>query len=408
MDILRLAAEALWERKTRSLLTMLMVAAGCSLMIALKGLTAGFSSFIDVQFAKLAPNILFVSSARDSNNSDYFANATPASKAILNDIVVRRMKSFVRVSEVIPTYQGLISLESRGRSIEATIFSVNPSRLQIIAPTMTLTSGSTIRANDPSAILLPKKLAEPVGKPPFAATGQTVKATYMSVAPETGKQIAITRSFVVSGIINDTGEPNIDNGVIMNLSAGNSLLQKNGKYDGLMIAAQSAEDVPLVEQQIRKLYGSQLGITTPSTILKTLSEFIDAFGSFTDSTSIVALMVGAVGIITTLYTSVTERTREIGTLKAIGARNRFVLTMFLAEAAVIGVAGASVGIGLGMIGGHVLIQQFAENRPDLIPVFLATDLLAVWILTVCLALLAGLYPAWRAARIPPMMALRRD
>ena len=119
-------------------------------------------------------------------------------------------------------------------------------------------------------------------------------------------------------------------------------------------------------------------------------------------------MVGAVGIITTLYTSVTERTREIGTLKAIGARNRFVLTMFLAEAAVIGVAGASVGIGLGMIGGHVLILQFAENRPDLIPVYLVSDLLAVWILTVCLALLAGLYPAWRAARIPPMMALRRD
>ncbi|TWU06096.1 ABC transporter permease [Stieleria varia] len=408
LDILRLATGALWERKTRTLLTVLMVAVGCSLMIALKGLTAGFTSFIDLQFAKLAPNILFVSSAQDSNNDAYFAKSAPAVKAILNDVVAKRIRSSAWVADVIPVYQGLISLESHGRTVESTVFSIDPTKLAVVAPTMTLTTGSKLRANDPSAILFPRRLAEPPGQPPFVATGQTVKATYSSVSPDTGHPTVITRSFVVSGLINDTGDPNIDRGIVMNHAASNRLLQKNGRYDGLLVVAVSADYVSSVEADLREMYGRDVGISTPRAVLQTLNEFIDAFGSFTDSTAIIALLVGAVGIITTLYTSVTERTREIGTLKALGADKRFVLAMFLTEASVIGVVGATAGVGLGIVGGYALIEQFAATRPDLVPVYRVEDLAWVWALTVILALLAGLYPAWRAARVPAITALRRD
>ena len=408
IDILRLALDSLWDRKTRTTLTILMVAAGCSLMIALKGMTAGFSSFIDVQFSKLAPNILFVTGASDSNNDAYFANSAPSAKSILNDVVVRRVESIPRVAQAIPIYQGLVTLESRGRSIDATIFAIDPSKLTVIAPTMTLTDGSVIRSNDPSAMLLPRKLAEPPGKPPLAAIGQTVQISYRSVSPDTGKPVVLSRSFVVTGLINDTGEPNIDNGIVINHAASRQLLQKSGRYDGLMVAAQSADSVPFVEEQLKLLYGSQLGISTPRSVLQTLNAFIDAFGSFTQSTSVIALMVGAVGIVTTLYTSVTERTREIGTIKALGAGNSFVLTMFLTEAMLIGVLGATCGAGLGILGGYALMARFASDRPELVPVFRAEDMAFVWIITVALSLVAGLYPAWRAARISPMMALRRD
>ena len=253
IDIVRLALDSLWDRKTRTILTVLMVAAGCSLMIALKGMTAGFSSFIDVQFSKLAPNILFVTGASDSNNDAYFANSAPSAKSILNDVVVRRVESIPRVAQAIPVYQGLVTLESRGRSIDATVFSLDPSKLNIIAPTMTLATGSVIRANDPSAVLLPRKLAEPPGKPPLAAIGQTVQISYRSISPDTGKTLVLSRSFVVTGIINDTGEPNVDNGIIINHAASRQLLQKSGRYDGLMVAAQSADSVPMVEEQLKLL-----------------------------------------------------------------------------------------------------------------------------------------------------------
>ena len=77
----------------------------------------------------------------------------------------------------------------------------------------------------------------------------------------------------------------------------------------------------------------------------------------------IALLVGAVGIITTLYTSVTERTKEIGTMKAIGAKSRFILTLFLTEALFIGLIGSTFGILSGIGGAYLLTSGFAPNVP---------------------------------------------
>jgi putative ABC transport system permease protein len=189
------------------------------------------------------------------------------------------------------------------------------------------------------------------------------------------------------------------------------MLEKANKYDALLVAAESGEFVEAVEDQIRRLYGNDIGITTPEAILETINEFIAGFSSFTTSIALVALLVGAVGIITTLYTSVTERIREIGTMKAIGAQNSFVLVLFLSEALTIGVIGATAGMGVGVIGGYVLIAGFASQDPasqNMTPVFLPQDMATVWGLSVGLSVLAGMYPAWRASRTAPIVALRRE
>ena len=87
-----------------------------------------------------------------------------------------------------------------------------------------------------------------------------------------------------------------------------------------------------MENEIRTIYGNDIGITTVQAILETVEEFIGGINSFLSSIAIVSLVVGAVGIITTLYTSVVERTREIGTLKALGASNLTILGLFVMEA----------------------------------------------------------------------------
>ena len=119
--------------------------------------------------------------------------------------------------------------------------------------------------------------------------------------------------------------------------------------------------------------------------------------------------MGAVGIITTLYTSVIERTREIGTLKAIGARDGYVLSLFLAEALLIGIFGATTGLLAGIVAGFGLSAGFSSgDQPGISPVYLASDLARVWAITVGLSFMAGLFPAFKASRLLPILALQRD
>jgi len=354
-----------------------------------------------------------VTSAQGEGGNDPFGGGPPpAPKITLNESVVGRIRSLPFVSDVIPSYQAGITLEAGGKKHDTTVFSIDPLKLYVISPTTELVEGSSIRQNDPSAILLAERVAQPPGEStPFAVVGQTIRVTYTFVDSDTGKQDKETRSFVVSGIMKATGNPTIDNAVVFNRIAGNQLLHKENKYDALLVAAESGDFVDTVEEQIRRLYGKDIGVTTPKAILETIQEFIGGFSSFTTSIALVALLVGAVGIITTLYTSVTERIREIGTMKAIGAQNSFILALFLSEALTIGILGASAGLGVGIGGGYVLTAGFAGQDPasaNLTPVFLPQDMMTVWGLSVGLAVLAGMYPAWRASKTAPIVALRRE
>jgi putative ABC transport system permease protein len=410
-QIFLLSFDALKERKVRSALTVLMVVVGSALMTALNGLGAGFGAFIDQQFSQLAPNILFVTSAQQSNQGPLGGGPPPAPKITLNEAVVSRIRSLPFVDDVIQSYQGQITLQSKGKSIDTTVFSIDPQKLYTIAPTLKFVEGSNIRQNDPSAILLSDKVANPSGdSTPFATVGQSIRVTYTFVNPDTGKQEEESKSFIVSGIMLRTGNPTIDNAVVFNRMSGDSLLNKAGKYDALLVAAEDGDHVKVVEQEIRKLYGNDIGITTPEAILETIQQFTSGFTSFILSIALVALLVGGVGIITTLYTSVMERIREIGTMKAIGAQNGFILSLFITEAMIIGIFGATLGMALGIAGGYVLVAGFARG-PDsagLLPVYLPTDLAYVWGLSVGLSILAGSYPAWKASRLPPIAALRRE
>jgi putative ABC transport system permease protein len=255
------------------------------------------------------------------------------------------------------------------------------------------------------------------------------------VDANTGKPEEDTKNFVVRGIMMPTGNPTIDGAVVINKDSGNSFLQKSGKFDSLFVAAQSSDFVDIVEKEIRQLYGNDIGITTVKAILKTIEQFTGGINAFLSSIAIVSLVVGAVGIITTLYTSVIERIKEIGTLKAIGAQNRNILTLFLIEALLIGIFGATFGLVAGIGMGYGLSAAFgsagnssstttdnegntgnniddskdttqSNNSSGLSPVYLVQDMVRVWIISVVLSLLAGLFPAWKASRYLPIEALR--
>lgn len=422
-EIYAVSFEALRDRKVRSALTILMVVVGATLMVALNGLTAGFGAFIERQFSNLATNVITLSSTQlgreggfggEGGEFGHGAASQPTTAITFNSAVVSNIKALYLVKDVIPAYTGRVTLASQGTTIGASVFSIDFSKLAVIAPTLQFTDGSIVQGNDPTAILVASGIANPDGRTtPLLVTGQSVKATYSFTDPYTGASKQEVRSFIVRGIIQQTGNNNIDRAVIISPDTANSLLRKNGIFDTLMVATQSANDVNAVQAEIKTIYGNNIGISTPQAQLQTRQQFQSGFSSFILAIALVALVVGAVGIVTSLYTSVNERVREIGTIKAIGALNRDILLIFLSEASIIGIIGATLGLVFGIGAGYILTNVFrfgpgAGGGQNISPVYLPTDLLYVWGLSVGLSLLAGIYPAWKASRLDPIVALRRE
>ena len=435
----RISFKALGDRKVRTSLTILMVIVGSSLMVTLNGIVAGLGQFATDVFGRLAPNILFVTSIPidgpgqrdDADNGDgpptfLGQGLIPVPAITLDQTVVDKLESLAGVSAVIPSYQARITIAVENRSQSASVLSVQPENLKIIAPTLEFTEGSTIDPKDESAIYLPSlivnnlwvsELSEEAaannddGSTAAITIGQRVNVTYTYIDLATASRQSQSEVFTVAGIMKPVGNPTIDRAVVFNLDAGNELLQKSGRYDSLFVAAESTDHVTQVEKEIRDLYGSDIGITTSKAIIQSIGEFTAGFGSVISSIALVALLVGSVGIVTTMYTSVTERTREIGVMKAIGARDRNVLALFLAEAAIIGIVGATIGLIVGVLGGYGVLSLFGSNllpSGEVTPHYPWSDLARVWAISLGLSVAAGLYPAWKASKLSPIVALRRE
>ena len=408
-DLFLLSFEALVDRKVRTLLTILMVVLGSSLVVVLNGLSAGQAAFLEKQFNTLAANVLFVGSGQRG-----FRDASAGNAIIINTVIVNKIKSLPLVSDVIPEYTGSVSIDSQGNTQRVSVTSLDPTKLTVELPNLEYVDGSTVKANDRSSAIVGDTIVNPPGAAnAFVSLGQTIRAT-ATYADSSGKSVTVTKNFVVTGILKPSGNTMIDRSVIINLDAGNDLLHKVNKYDQLIVAAATPDDVDTVQNEITGQFGKTLGATTPKAIIAVRQQAASGNAAFILMVGIIALVVGAVGIVTTLYNSVTERIREIGTMKAIGAQNSTILALFIVEASLIGLFGASLGMIIGIGGGYIMsiatTTSPAGGGPPvhIPPIFDPIDLIKVWLLSLTLSIVAGMYPAWKASKLSPMVALRRE
>ena len=161
---------------------------------------------------------------------------------VFNSEVVNRIKSLPYVQDVVPAYQGQLQLDSQGSIVNGQVLSTDPTKIYLIAPSMQLVPGSSIQANNPTGMLVGDGVANPPGKTtPFVTVGQTVKATSTFVNPNTGRTQQTSRSFVVTGVLQPTGNGQVDKVVFINTATGNSLFKKSGKYDEMVVLALSGD-----------------------------------------------------------------------------------------------------------------------------------------------------------------------
>jgi putative ABC transport system permease protein len=214
----------------------------------------------------------------------------------------------------------------------------------------------------------------------------------------------------VPSLLNSTGNPIIDNSIFIDINNGKAILQKKNDYDLLFITYNDIDKVESLVSQVQKYFNNQVTILNSLELVKNITKFIIGISTFISSIAIISLIVGSIGIIITIYTSVVERTREIGILKALGGTNRVILGMFLTESIFLGIIGAFFGIIFGFIGAYLLLNGFLYflNLPlSIHPVFNIIEISKIGIVVILLSIFSGLYPAYKGSKISPVNALSK-
>ncbi|MFX0065191.1 MAG: ABC transporter permease [Candidatus Hermodarchaeota archaeon] len=418
--------QALTDRKLRSTLTVTMVIIGVALLVAVNGLSSAITVYVDDQFQALGPTLLVVQPGAGGGIFGGFSlDEEEVPPITVKDI--EKITTIEGIKHVVPYIQSTARI-SRGSKEETTmVVGMDTRRLPLIFPQFEIVKGNYLESTDSYGIILSGGLAD-LNEGLFADVGESVKITYTDISAsisleDIGDIEETTKSFSVRGIAGETGWSMtiaIENTVYISLAAANQLFGRNQEYDGIYVLTEDPE----VNIQVEEAIEGQFDVTvlSPTAIAETMGLITGALGGFLDAIAIVSLGVAAVGIITTLWTSMMERVKEIGTLKALGYTKRQILVLFLNEALIIGVLGGIMGLLLGMIGGTILsavimegvVVGFGEAQYteaagfSLTPVFDPGTLVLFWAIAVVLSVIAGFYPAKKAADLDPVVALRKE
>ncbi|KAF5042699.1 ABC transporter permease [Methanobacterium subterraneum] len=210
--------------------------------------------------------------------------------------------------------------------------------------------------------------------------------------------------YTITGIY-ETGNKELDSIGGLSLGKLQSLDENEGKVDMIYVKINNNADLKTVSQGVVKTYPGELTTISSLEDFQRADDSLQMVETASMAISLLAIVIGGIGIINTMIMSVFERTREIGVLKAVGWKSRRILSMILGESVVLTILAGLVGIILGVIGIEAIIT-FSDTPFQLI--FTPALALRALGIAIFVGVIGGLYPAIRASRLPPTEALRYE
>jgi putative ABC transport system permease protein len=406
-QILLEALESLNSNKLRSGLTVLGIVIGVAAVIAMLAVGNGATASITGSINDVGTNLLFVfRGAQDNPNVRNPRRLTLGDAAALMDPYAAP-----DVQAVAPALQGNGEVVFGGQTKTTTIIGATPTYGPV--RNISLLEGSFItdeqELGHASVVILGVDVADKLFGHRDGLVGETVRID--------------GQPFRVTGVLSPQGGSafgSADNQVIVPLSTAQArLLQRTGEgtVDIIYVQAVDFQAVPDAAQEVAQIlrtrHHTPIGeddftVFTQESILSTIQSVTGVLTIFLGGIAAISLLVGGIGIMNIMLVSVTERTREIGLRKALGARKRDILVQFVAESSLLSLIGGIIGIAFGWLISFVVGRVAAATGNSFTPIVGPDAILLATLFSAAVGLFFGIYPANRAAGLEPVEALRYE
>lgn len=404
VETLRTGFDAILAHRLRSILTMLGIIIGVSSVILTVGLGQGAQNQVKAQISALGSNLLVVSPGSSTSSSGVRGGFGTASTLTLSDANAIADKSVVPdVAEVAPASSSNVTLVAGTSNWSTSLVGTTPSWMQVRARTLEygrFFTQAEVNAGAKVVVLGPDTASELFTGNPL---GQTVSVD--------GTALTVIGVLTPSGS-SSSGTTNDDTALAPMTTVQQLTGSTNGSVSTIYVEGASSNTLGAAYNEINNLLLNLHGVSSSSadfsissqqSLLTTANSTNKTLTVLLGGIAAISLLVGGIGVMNIMLVSVTERIREIGLRKALGATPRAIRRQFLVEASTLGLLGGLIGTGLGAVGAIWL--------PDLIgqPVSVsAYAALAAIGTALALGIGFGVYPASRAARLTPIEALRSD
>jgi putative ABC transport system permease protein len=389
-----MSGEGLGERKLRFTLNIVGILIGCAAVTGLVSITQGLSGDVSRQLEVFGPQNINMMPGR-LQQGQFIPGANFGWKDLET---VSKLKGVNLAAPVIS--DKFCSLDVRGETYTVQMFGVTPDYFTI-NKNLRVAEGRDLTRTDSSAAIIGSNVAQPRDRSePLIRVGDRIRVTVRVLEGERSMSLRVV------GVLQSTGGSllsGIDDSIGIPLRSAQQLLDMGGEFNVIVAQARSLEEVDEVASRLEGRFGEEVMVMTFDTAKELVGSIMTMIQAVLAGVAAISLFVAGVGIINTTTVSVMERTREIGIMKAIGAKNIDVLVLFLTEAGVTGVVGGFLGAGLGFF-----ISNMASGYVGIVSHFSSMLGLGVMVFAVVTSVLSGLYPALRASRMNPVEALRRE